>query len=46
MYSAEAKQTYIELYETVTEKLASVYLAPLAEVQESQTEEQSNETTS
>lgn len=44
MYSTAAKQAYINLYETVTEKLASVYLPSPVEGQEAQEEEQSNET--
>jgi len=46
MYSTAAKKAYIEVYETATEKLASVYLPPPAEVQELQEEGQTNETTS
>jgi len=44
MYSTKAQQTFIELYEKATEKLASAYPAFQVEIPMAQEEEQSNET--
>ena len=45
MYSTPAKQLFIELYESATDKLASVYRTPQERPKEVLKEEQSNETT-